>query len=176
MNANATPLKASERLPQELFELILDFILEDDYSSHFPDEDIDDSLYDELNPCYFSVRELGFASLVCKFWARRLRQKLFQWIKLQSRDRFITFIQLAESAALDQGLQIAELVEILTVTQDPHSDPWFHLVTHLLPVAKLPNAKSNITLDFTSHLPPNNQTTSTDFRRLRSVFQDSTLR
>ncbi|KIP07776.1 hypothetical protein PHLGIDRAFT_117841 [Phlebiopsis gigantea 11061_1 CR5-6] len=171
MHANKFTRPASERLPQELFQLILDFILQDDYSAHFPDENIEDSLYDELTPCQFSSRELGLSSLVCKFWAHRLRQRLFQWIKLRSRERLVSFLELTDSTILDNDLQLGGLVEILTITQDPYSLPWFHLLTHLLPTEKLPNAKRNIMLDFAA--PPTNQPLpSKEPPRLRSVFQD----
>lgn len=94
-------------------------------------------------PLKLSKRELGACSLVCWYWARRIRGDIFGRLALRSRDDVLAFTALITSTFwhADSGFRIVMHVWHLQLEQDIHSLPWIHLVLHCLPHRLLPNMK-----------------------------------
>lgn len=107
------------QIPPEVVQLVLNSMC-GHYSPHLrPDEHLE-----------LSSRELGTCSLVCHWWARHARTKMFELLDLRSREDAVTFIEFLESPVLPEALNIAPRVRTLGLFQDIHTRAWTHLITH----------------------------------------------
>lgn len=78
-------------------------------------------------PLELRKKELGNCSLVCKYWAKILRPKIFGVLALNSAEdghRFHSFV----TGPTSQELSIAKLVKKVNISYDIAAPSWFHLV------------------------------------------------
>ena len=134
---------ATTQLPQELFADILFFLC------------LDKPLNTTM-PAQPTNGELGACSLVCRFWAIRIRTRLFGKLVLHSYDRALEFIALAKSEVWPSNaiFGIGMYASTFEFEQSTQSPPWIHLVLHCMPSCLLrrETINSRITFSGTTNL------------------------
>ncbi len=141
-----TPSSTGANVPEDLFERILDFL----------DEEIEYEWYrgDEKKR-----RDICGYSLTCRYWARRCQPRMFEQIRLRSKEDIDQLLSLLESTSS----RISGYIKHLHLIQK-NFEPWIYLV----PLQLVPKLFliPTITLNFYG---PWEETHTKRFGHLRSI-------
>ena len=125
------PLPIEHRLPQELFErIILRLIpanLSDNYFAFWlADQKVKKQLKHDLGQC----------SLVCRYWAKHCRSRIFEELILQTPEDALKLLDFLKVTTV--GMNVGAYVKSMTINLTLPSSPWVHLIYNVLPRTALP--------------------------------------
>ncbi len=112
-----TPLRTvtGANIPDDLFERILDFL----------DKEIDSAMSFNEGWKKKEKHELGRCSLTCRYWATRCQPRIFEHIRLRSKEHLDQLLSILESPLSC----ISGYIKHLYLNQNTsNSEPWIHLV------------------------------------------------
>ena len=91
---------------------------------------------DDLNPYDAAAkRQLCLFALVCRFWASKTRDRIFNSLTLRSRQDALQFTAFAKCGIwpVHSILPIGKYVKLLVFEVDIHDLCWIHLILHCMP-------------------------------------------
>lgn len=108
------------QFPAELISRIVDMLMG-------ANPDVFEGERHKLDSLMLNKRDLGRCSLVCQYWARILRKKIFRTLTITSRAEAETLLSFVTRPLVHKH-SIARLIRGLTLKQNIHDYPWIHRI------------------------------------------------